>query len=122
MTSRGRALAVALAILAAWLAAAPSWAQNEAPLQLPKSDPGVPPALRLYAPERPIIAPPAVNAPPSAPLTPGDQLQMQLYRDQLQTRQRALEDRAGPTEPFAGIEALRNQQQLNRANSVLGGR
>jgi hypothetical protein len=38
---------------------------------------------------------------------------MQLYRDELQTRERRLEDRGGTTSPFAGIEALRNQQRLN---------
>jgi hypothetical protein len=51
----------------------------------------------------------------------GDQLQLQLYRDLLQTRQRRLEDRAGPQHPFAAIEALRNQQQLNHLN-IMGPR
>jgi hypothetical protein len=38
---------------------------------------------------------------------------MQLYRDELQTRQRQLEDRGGTTSPFAGIQALHNQERLN---------
>jgi hypothetical protein len=119
----GRALAIA-AILATWLAGASAGAQNETPREprVPEAEAAVPPVLRIVPPERRIIPPPALNAPPSTPLSPGDQLQMQLYRDELQTRQRRLEDRAGPTNPFAGIEALRNQQQLNRANNILNGR
>jgi hypothetical protein len=58
--------------------------------------------------------PAAAQAPPPARLTPGDELLLQSYRAQLQTRQRQLEDRAGPQDPMAGIEALRNQQRLNR--------
>jgi hypothetical protein len=58
--------------------------------------------------------PRAAMAPPPPRLTPGDELLLQTYRAQLQTRQRQLEDRAGPTDPMAGIEALRNQQRLNR--------
>jgi len=61
------------------------------------------------------IAPPIVNAPHGTPLSSGDQIQLQLYRDLLQTRQRQLEDRGGP---FAGVEALRNQQNLNRLNMM----
>jgi hypothetical protein len=68
--------------------------------------------------ERLPIAPPVVNAAPGTVPTPGEQIQLQLYRDLLQTRQRALEDRIGTENPLVGIEALRNQQKINRLNTV----
>jgi hypothetical protein len=71
--------------------------------------------------ERRPLRPPIVDAPSRTVPNAGDQLQLQLYRDLLQTRQRQLEDRAGPQHPFAGIEALRNQQQLNHLN-IMGPR
>jgi hypothetical protein len=93
----GRGLAVALVIISVWLAAAPAGAQTLGGL------PG----------EHRIVAPPTLGGSPSTPLSAGDQLQMQLYRDELQTRQRQLEDRGGTTSPFAGIQALHNQERLN---------
>jgi hypothetical protein len=92
-----RGLVVALAILSMWLAAAPAGAQTFG------AAPG----------ERRILPPPALGAPPSTSLSPGDQLQMQLYRDELQTRQRQFEDRGGTGSPLAGMRALHNEERLN---------
>src|SRR4051794_27054246 len=102
------------ALLAAWAAGAA--ADPGDPPHVPEVARGPQPTQRLL--ESPIgavpgriegrpIAPPIVNAPHGTPLSSGDQIQLQLYRDLLQTRQRQLEDRGGP---FAGVEALRNQQ------------
>ena len=87
----GRGFAVALAIFSLWLALAPAGAQ--------------------VLGERRIV-PPAAIGNPSTSLSAGDQLQMQLYRDELQTRQRQLEDRGG-TSPFSGVATLHNQERLN---------
>jgi len=92
----GRGFAVALAILSVWLVAAPAGAQT----------------FRALPSEPHIIRPPAAGIFRSTPMSPGDQIQNQLFRDELQTRQRQLEDRG------AGVEALRNQRRLNSLGSL----
>jgi hypothetical protein len=69
----------------------------------------------------PQFNPPQFNPPPPSmgpSLTgpsAGDQLQMQLNRDLLQTRERRLQDRGGSTSPSAGIPGARLQERLNGA-------
>jgi hypothetical protein len=65
-----------------------------------------------------IGAPPFEANVPSAQLTPAEQGQMQGYRDALQTRERQLEDQAGPQNPGAEIGALRSQARLNQLNEA----
>jgi hypothetical protein len=105
------------ALLWALATVAPAGAEDGALPELLRRPAGaedhVPPELL----RRP-IAPPIVSAPIGTMPNAGDQIQLQMYRDFLMTRQRQLEDRAGPQHPFAGIEALRNQQQLNRLNTI----
>jgi hypothetical protein len=56
----------------------------------------------------------------------GDQLQMQLNRDQQQTEERRLQDSAGSTNPFPRMQGLPNEQRFNGFNSggnnILNGR
>jgi hypothetical protein len=68
-------------------------------------------------PERPGL-PERLGTPPLGRPMPLGQLQQQTYRDELQTQQRQLEDRVGPQDPGAEMEALRNQANLNELNNM----
>jgi hypothetical protein len=67
---------------------------------------------------RPLGAPPFEASVPRAQLTPSEQVQMQGYRDALQTRERRLEDQAGSQNPGAEIGALHDQARLNQLNGI----
>jgi hypothetical protein len=69
------------------------------------------PPAAIEAPRVELGAPPGLQ-------TPAEQTQMQGNRDALETRQRELENRAGPQNPEAEIGALRNQAQLNQLNGM----
>jgi hypothetical protein len=96
-----RSFVLCLAVLAAFSAGAKAQPMSE----------HARPETRLNTP------PSTLNMPSLGQPTPSQQLQMQGYRDELQTRQRQLENQAGPQNPGVEVDALHNQERLNQLNA-----